>query len=344
MTRPLLPRFSPELESTFQRDYFTRVRPGLRLVSPLLAALILIHLALFARAPAPYDLAVGIPQILFWLLVFGLTWVRGFERMWQPVLVVLGWLMAGLILGQLAPLLTDEVVRMQGVGREPPTTPQQKFFFITQFAVLAVSLATLRLQLRWAALLYGGVLAIGTWAFLTGLPRAPQAFLEVRFVFLPGSFLLCALLLVALTQEQLARRAFFAGHQLEQERNDEKRKREQTEGKLQVLAQAIGGIVHDLGNPLNVVQMGAQSLKVFVEDETVDRDALREFAGAITGGVDMLNYLRISLIQQTRVLEGKPIPVELRRASLRGIIEAGAQYQVPKFRSGRDVSMVRSGR
>ena len=45
----------------------------------------------------------------------------------------------------------------------------------------------------------------------------------------------------------------------QEERNDERRQREQTEGQLRVLAQAIGGIVHDLGNPLTSVQMGAET-------------------------------------------------------------------------------------
>lgn len=146
-------------------------------------------------------------------------------------------------------------------------------------------------------------------------------------------------MLGALTQEQLARRAFSASHELETERDQEKRQREQTEGKLHVLAQAMGGIVHDLGNPLNVVKMGAQSMELFLEDEPIDRAALHEFSQAITSGVEMLNYLRLSLIEQTRVLEGKPIPLDLARASLRGLVEAGVRYQSPQFRTGREVSI-----
>ncbi len=307
MPWPLPHRFTSELEPRFQRDYYTRILPGLRLVATLLSALILVDTVLATRVPTPFDYVVGIPQLLFWLLLLGLTPVRGFDRVWQPVLVGLGWLMAGYVLGHLAPLLNGEIVRVQTLGRQPPTIPQEKFYFSVQFAVLAVSLATLRLQFRWAALLYAGLLAFGTWAFLAGMPRAPEPFLDPRFVFLPGSFLICALLLGALTQEQLARRAFMASHELEAARDQEKREREQTEGKLHVLAQAMGGVVHDLGNPLNVVQIGAQSMAVFLEDEPVDRSALREFSGAITSGVEMLNYLRLSLIEQTRVLEGKPI-------------------------------------
>lgn len=337
----LLPsRFAPKLEAEFQKGYFALIRPGLRQTAALLAALILIYTAIFARAPAPYDLAVGVPQFVFWLLVFGLTWVRGWERAWQPVLMALGWVMAGLVLGQLAPMLAQEVTRVRGVGLAPPSMAQQKFYFIIQMSVLAVSLATLRFQFLWAAMLYGGLLAIGIWTFVTGLGTGRSPFLDARFAFLPCSFILCVILLGALTLERLARRAFLATHQLEEERNDEKRKREETEGKLHVLAQAIGGIVHDLGNPLNIVQMGAQSLQVFLEDDPVDKAALGEFATNITNGGEMLNYLRVSLMEQTRVLEGKPIPIEASNTSLRGIIESGAQYQVPKFRSGREILIV----
>jgi hypothetical protein len=54
MPQPLLPQFSPELESDFQRDYYSRIRPGLRFVALSLAALIPIHTVLFAQAPAPF--------------------------------------------------------------------------------------------------------------------------------------------------------------------------------------------------------------------------------------------------------------------------------------------------
>jgi hypothetical protein len=68
----LLPHLSPSLESRFQREHYTlRVRLTLRLVSPLLAALTFIHVALSAHAPAPYDIAVAYPQIILLWLLFG---------------------------------------------------------------------------------------------------------------------------------------------------------------------------------------------------------------------------------------------------------------------------------
>jgi two-component system phosphate regulon sensor histidine kinase PhoR len=126
-------------------------------------------------------------------------------------------------------------------------------------------------------------------------------------------------------------------YMLVKERDDERRQREQTEKMLHVLSQAIGGIVHDLGNPLTAVQSGAETLRDFVESGDADKELVLEFTEIITDGAQMLNYLRLSLMEQTRVLEGKPIPVERKKVLLRPIIEAGARYQKPKFSSGRAV-------
>ncbi|MBV9469877.1 MAG: HAMP domain-containing histidine kinase, partial [Abitibacteriaceae bacterium] len=113
-----------------------------------------------------------------------------------------------------------------------------------------------------------------------------------------------------------------------------------SENMLQVLSQAIGGIVHDLGNPLTSVRTGAQTLDLFIEDGDTDKETLKEFTSIITDGAQMLDYLRLSLMEQTRVLEGKPLPLDCKNISLRHIIEAGARYQKPKFASGRKVSVI----
>ena len=331
-------RFTPEIELRFQASYYARICSTLRLVAPLMVALLLVQLTLFGRTPAPYDLAVAVPQLVFWLLVFGLSYQPGVERYWHPLFVALGWLMAALVLGRLAPLLTQDIARMREAGMRVPTDPQQKFYFMLQFAILMVSLTTLRLQLRWAILLYGGVMIIGVVAFLMGLPASPALYRDVRFAFLPGVLIVCVLLLASLIQEQLSRSAFGANYQLELERNDEKRQREQTEKMLHILNGAIGGIVHDLGNPLTKVQMGASSLEIFVEDGA-DLDTLRLFTNAITNGAQMLNYLRLSLIEQSRVLEGKPVPVEIKPVSVRAIAEAGVSFQQPRFAHGHTVTL-----
>ena len=53
----------------------------------------------------------------------------------------------------------------------------------------------------------------------------------------------------------------------------------------------------------------------------------------------MLGALRLSLMEQTRVLEGKPIPVDLRAEPLRPIVEAGARFQSGRLTGGRLVTL-----
>ncbi|HEX8465119.1 MAG TPA: HAMP domain-containing sensor histidine kinase [Abditibacterium sp.] len=333
------PRLPPRaaFETEFQAGYYARIRSTLRLVSPLMVALLLINLALSASLPTSYDLPIALPQLGFWTLIFALTWTPSFARVWQPVVAGLGWLTAFLVLGRLVPLLIGEVVRLRGAGLEPPTLPQQKFYFMVQFTVLTVSLATLRLQWRWAAPLYGGVLAIGVWAFAT-LPQAPEPFLDVRFVFLPSLLIVAVLMLAAGIEERLARGAYEANRRLALLQAEEHQKRLETEKMLHVLNGAIGGIVHDLGNPLTTVQMGASTLGEFL-DEDVDKATLREFIAMIDSGAQMLNFLRLSLIEQSRVLEGKPVPVELKPTPIRAVVEAGFSFQKPRFAQGHTLTL-----
>ena len=222
------------------------------------------------------------------------------------------------------------------VGAGPPAAGP--LFFGQQVCLLMICLSTLRLRFRWALALQSGVFGVGVWAFLTHLAAGPISSDGLLGFLRPIVAILAAVILAALVNERLAVRAFVAGHLLEEERNDERRQREQTEGKLRVLAQAIGGIVHDLGNPLTVVQMGADLLEM--QADSGDAAAIRETNDAVRESAQMLNALRLSLMEQTRVLEGKPIPVDLRTEPLRPIVEAGVRFQNPRFASGRTVSLV----
>jgi len=199
-----------------------------------------------------------------------------------------------------------------------------------QMTVLMVSLSTLRLSFRWTAPLQVGVLLIGLWCVRTNLPPDAHPSRFIHFILLPGIIVLLVLLLASFVQEWLARIAFWAGHELAEERDIERRQREQTEGQLKILARAIGSIVHDLGNPMTVVQMGADMLAM--QFESPDIAAIKE-AG------QMLAALRLSLIEQTRVLEGKRIPVDLRPESLRAIADAGARFQNRRYTYGRTISV-----
>jgi signal transduction histidine kinase len=316
------------LEQRFQREYFARVAPAIRLAAVLVILLLFVMLLISGRAPAPYDLAVVLPQSAFWLGVFALTFSRRIACTWQPIIVCLGLVSAVLVLSRLATILSIELAYQQPVGDTPLNEAQQKFYYVVQFCVLLASMAALRLQLRWATLLYGGVAAIGLWAFRTRLPAPPSWFMDIRFALLPALVIVFVLLIAAAMEEHLARRYFIVSLQLEAERDVEVRQREQTEGKLKVLGQAIGTIVHDLGNPLTSVQTGAGVLEEQLE-KNAGKEKLQKLIGIVLDGAKMLNFMRLSLMEQTRVLEGKPIPVQLKPESLRAIIDTALRYQKP---------------
>ncbi len=139
--------------------------------------------------------------------------------------------------------------------------------------------------------------------------------------------------------ELYARRAFVASYLLEQERAGEQRKRERTESMLLVLSQAIGGIVHDLGNPLTSVQVGAQTLDLYLDSGLNSPLELKELTSIINNGAEMLNHLRLSLMEQTRVLEGKPIPLSPVRTPVRRLVEASIAFQKPHFLENRVLTL-----
>jgi len=337
----LLPRVTPDLERRFQADYYARIRSTLRVMAPLLAVLFAACAARDYTDTGSLGLAAaqdGVPAAFF-LVAFALTWAPAFERLWQPVLAAAGLATALVSLRAMAGFLAASAPAHPASLSWQGPFGAAALFFGQQLCLLMVCLTILRLQFRWALALQAGVFGVGIWTFLMRLAGGPVT-ADVFLSFLrPVLAILAAVLLAALVAEQLSVRAFVAGHLLEKERDDERRKREQTQGYLRVLAQAIGGIVHDLGNPLTTVQMGAETVQTFLADETPDRDSLREFAGLIMDGAEMLGALRLSLIEQTRVLEGKPIPVNLWAEPLRPIVEAGARFQNSRLTAGRVVSL-----
>ncbi len=207
--------------------------------------------------------------------------------------------------------------------------------------VCMVGYCFLRLRF-WYAILSNGVLV---FAYLISALGYQKVFSVANGVpiFLNNTFFIlaanCIGAAACYSLEFNARNAFLSHYLLEQERMGEQRKRERTEGMLQILSQAIGGVVHDLGNPLAAVQTGAQTMEMFLDGGDVDPETLKEFAHIITEGAEMLNHLRLSLMEQTRVLEGKPIPVDLKPVSVRHILETGVHYQKPRFANNRKIVM-----
>lgn len=332
-------RLLPHLARGFQADYYARIRPTLRAMAPLLAALFAACAARDYADTGSFGLAAaqdGGPTAFF-LAAFALSWVPAFERLWQPVLAAAGLATVLVSLRAMAGFLAASAPAHPASLSWQGPFASAALFFGQQLCLLMVCLTILRLQFRWTLALQAGVFGVGIWTFLTRLAGGPVT-ADLFLSFLRP--VLAAVLLAALVAEQLSVRVFVAGHLLEEERDDERRRREQTQGQLRVLAQAIGGIVHDLGNPLTTVQMGAETVQTFLVDETPDRDALQEFAGLIGDGAEMLGALRLSLIEQTRVLEGKPIPVSLWAEPLRPIVEMGTRFQNSRLTAGRTVSLV----
>ncbi len=327
-------RFDATLESEFQHKYYQRIRPLQRVISLLLGLMFVLYAGRDFSDTHSWALALqqdGAPA-LFFLLVGASTWLRGFERWWQPAIFAGSILVAAISLHEMAAFLGMGPARSNEAG----PFRGDVLFFGQQIRVLMLCFALLRLQFKWMVALQLSLTVIGIWAFgfylLDSLPSLP----EVGRFLQPTIAIIIVVLLSAFVEEQLARRAFLAAHELEIERNDERRKREQTEKTLHVLSQAIGGIVHDLGNPLTTVQIGASTLDTFI-DADADKDTLKEFTGIIGSGAQMLNYLRLSLIEQTRVLEGRPTPVDVKLIPLKPLLEAGKRFQQSYVLASREV-------
>jgi signal transduction histidine kinase len=337
--------FTPDLESLFQEHYYTDVRGMLRVAAILIAVLSLAYVArdyMDTHSFWEASRANGAP-CLFCLLIFALTNTPRFGRFWQPFIIIAGWLTAALALSGTANFFATHPVPGSGTALYAiiHLMPPELLFYSQQACILMICFSALRLPFKPSVALQAGALSIAAWVYwvllLSGAGGKP--ILMFRF-FQPTLMVICVVLLVAYVQERLARRAFKANYLLDQERNDERRKRENTEATLKVLNRAIGGVVHDLGNPLASVQTGSQTLLMMLEEEGMDKESIKEVAEIICDGGEMLDYLRLSLIEQTRLLEGKPVPVEYAPASLRGIVEAGARYQKPRFAAGRVISII----
>ncbi|HEX8464842.1 MAG TPA: hypothetical protein VF627_09525, partial [Abditibacterium sp.] len=298
-------RFPAQIEKAFQENYYWRVRTTMRFSLLMMAGISVLSLVspLFSssagQASAAEIAAFGIVVALNFLLLF-LSRRLDFPRLWQPLIV------ATTVVSTAAPMLHGSA----------STAP-----FVSLYLLLILSRAQ-RLQLRWMALQVLGIAVVGAVSILF---RSSDPWAKVLGMLFSTPFLMSITLLLTRKHERYERSEFWAKHVLAQERNDERHKREQTEQMLHVLSQAIGGIVHDLGNPLTAVQSGAETLLMFVKDGDPDRETVQEFAEIISDGAQMLNYLRLSLMEQTRVLEGKPVPIEPKPTSLLHMVRAGTQ-------------------
>lgn len=324
-------RFPRALESAFQKDYYRRVRALMR--AGLLAATVLLCLLGLSEYATGHSitllLRVGGPWLLVFAVFFAaLTWRR---RVWP-------WQPACLVVYSGVSAFTMGAVAREIHGNADPSGQQLSFLTIAFLLWIIDAFVLLRLQWRWAAAMLLVTCLIYYWA-ATAILAVPGGMVAAGF----SSSLWFAVILLGLAsylQDRLFRAAFLAHHLLARRESDERHKRERTEHMLHVLSQAMGGIVHDLGNPLTAVQTGAQSLQAFAADDVLDRPTLHEFLEIIADGAQMLDYLRLSLLEEARVLEGKPIPVQRKNASIHDIVEAGARYQKPRLTSGHQITIV----
>jgi len=326
-------RFPQPLEAEFQQHYF---RQNTRFLRSILLAMALPTL-FYAMREWYYDHHIDLTDpnfqtSLLFLLKLGVTFHRQAWRLFYPAVIVAG------AAETLCYYSFSGIAELYAIHHTDRGLVSMMSLWIVFLALMQVFMALAqRLPARWAALYLTITLAatIIRGSVQTGLP------LNQVLSGMVGTLPIPVLIAVSIAYflERTARGEFIANRLLAQERDSERRQREQTEGKLQVLGQAIGGIVHDLGNPLTAVRTGAQTLLYFVEDDEPDKAAVKEFAEIITDGAQMLDYLRLSLMEQTRVLEGKPIPLECKFTSIRPLIEAGARYQKPKFASGRQITV-----
>ena len=333
--------FPPALERAFREDYCRKILPGLR--GGLLLLLVLFAFQgttgpLVGKA-ALFDLLVPTALIL---VLFVLTLHPRFSVFWQPAVVVTFCVLTYLFLiVRLSPANVSPPAR-SGLSAEVSEALRTDALLLYELVIILVGFVLTRLRFAWFVL---GSLAVTVLGFVIA---TTTSLVSMRFFMVGnGTFIapsLAALMFVTYLRERSTRGEFLANAQLAQWHTEERRRRKQTEGQLEILGEAIGSIVHDLGNPLTSVQTGTQTLRMLLKEAKPDGPLLEEVLGMVAEGAQMLDYLRLSLLEQSRALEGRPIPLECKTTPIRGLVEAGAHFQKPRLTSGRAISIVGTDR
>lgn len=321
-------RFAPELEAAFQYESYQNSRNFLRGASLLSGLMAFGQFVRFLATHQPHIflLIPTIPMII-WAVGIGLTFLPNFWRYWQPVLLVLlSTAMTAMQIGaahhiRVEPGYSDLIARVS--------------WFSASTMMFMVTLSAIRLNYRYAATMYT-VLSVNCGIICYVLYNAPVGLILDRFSL--GIIIeWFVLIYLSYTHERLHREAFLARQDLAAREAAERARRQETETLLHVLSHAIGGIVHDLGNPLTLVQSGLEVLELVISKGDPKPAQLSQVLSGVHSGARMLNYLRISLIEQTRILEGKPIPVSLKPVMIGALVEAGVRYQKPTASNQRRV-------
>ena len=324
-------RFPVALERQFRRVYFDN---SLAICRVAMAMTLLLWMAFGVLDY--FVLPVSRPQVWFvrffivtpiLLGVFVLSFTGYFRRLMQAGLFV------GVLAGGFGLILISATAQ--------PIEPGYSFYYAGLMLIPLISYSFARMRF-WNATIANWIVVlvyVASAVFSQGILQIPQG----KTTFLNSIFFILAANIAGMgacySLELYARQTFVANYLLQLQRDEQKRKREQTESALHVLGQAIGIIVHDLGTPLTSIQLGADTLELSIERGKDDRQNLHRITGYIKNGAQLLNYLRLSLMEQLRVLEGQPVPIDALPTSLRETIEAGIHYQKPRFSSGREVTL-----
>lgn len=325
-------RFPPGEEQDFQHRYYENGRLLLRSVTLLLSLLFLAYAGRDYADTKSVMLALtahGAPSVFF-LLIFGFSFSDRFEHYWLPTVTVLGLIVATISLSGLSQFIHGSPAAVTTFEGLADAFPGGQLFYTVHLCILMVSFAVLRPQFFWALALESGILLIGLIFFITRLAPVLEnggILIAVSRLLQPTLLVLFGVLLAAFVQDHQARSAFTANRHLDQLRDLEHRKLLETENMLHVLNGAIGSIVHDLGNPLTLVQSSASTLAHLTQKRGTTDELQDELTRMISDGAEMLDFLRLSLIEQTRVLEGMPQPVEPAPTTIRTVVGAGARYQ-----------------
>jgi len=323
--------FDGELEGLFLRDYFNNSL-GLSRAALVCSTLLFVAFGFLD----PYTIPSAVREVWFLrfavvfpilLIVIGLSFMSVYRRIMQPAL---GFVLMAVGFGL--------------IGMTMLARPDELGYLLYPMGLLLVPMigyAFVRLRFWYAAIpnfLNVAVYFVAATTYQHSLEtsRGVASLLSQAFFMLSMNVIGVA---TCYSLELNARRAFVSNYLLEQERAGEQRGRERTEAMLLVLSQAIGGVVHDLGTPLTAVQLGAQTLDLYVDSGLNSPAELKELTTIINNGAEMLNHLRISLMEQTRVLQGKPIPIEPVPTDIRSLVEAAVSFQKPEYRRARAMTM-----
>ena len=259
-------RFPEALETQFRRVYFDNSLAICRIAMAMTLILwmafgILDYFVLPITRPQVWQVRFFIVTPIL-LGVFLLSFTVHFRRLMQASLFV------NVLAGGFGLILISATAQ--------PNEPGYSFYYAGLMLIPMISYSFARMRF-WSATVanwFVVIIYVVSAVFSQNILQIPQG----KTTFLNSVFFILAANVAGMgacySLELYARRTFIANYLLQLERDEQRRKREQTESMLGILSQAIGIIVHDLGTPLTSVQLGADTLELSIEKGRDDRENL----------------------------------------------------------------------